>query len=665
MRRALLLIVVAACADGAAIVAQAPVCGDLSNGHWDERMVLPGPAGVDARVNALLAVPDLGFVVGGSFDSVLGEPMYGVAVWNGVHWAPMGAGLPGSVVSLARGDDGGIWAAGQLTPDFTASYLARWDGHAWTMVTANVDSIAGVTAIGGGIAVYGSFARIGGIAANGLAVWDGAAWTARGLETASRVYTVAQTTDGLCAGGAIGLPGDVRSAACWNGSAWAPLGQSVGTVEVLSRAPDGHWWAGGEITAPLYPDTLAGGIARLDDDGAWQPVDGGVLTANAFDQTPRVSAIAFNGDEVIVGGPFPGVGAGPVVARGLARWSPSAGWTAFAPPGLELVTGFDSGVNAILRNGPRLVVGGAFAGVGGIAASNVASLSNEGVVTPWAGRSALAPSAGAIAVAAAHGRVLIAGPSRPIIATGLAPTTVAWFDGRWHGFARAGEPDDIRAAAVLPDGSPVVSGEFIARRDGDSWERLSDADTRDTPLLADVDGAIYFRVRDQAADRSTITRWRDGATADLGTLDGEILTLLAFDDRLIAVMRADDTGPARLFVRDPGGTWTPIPDAPPGPVAAATVSPALGVVLLIDGALTAWDGGAWRALPTYPATAIAGCDRGVVTAGEDLGFRDAAHWRVLDRAIGGGAAAIAVSGNGIEVVGGSGGQPGLRRWRAD
>lgn len=669
----MLLVAVACDATAPPISAVVPACGDPVAGRWDARMVLPGPAGLDASVTSLLAGLG-GTIVGGQFDTIVGQPIRNIARWDGHQWTALGDGLPGIVTGLALDDAGTLWATGSAVR-YTewSDYVARWDGLRWSMLAASVDRIAGIAAVRGGVAVYGQFGAIGGVPAAGLAVWDGARWTDRGL-TDSAIFTLARTAAGFCVGGGITAPADgvaQTGAACWDGGRWAPLGPPLGPIIALARAPDGRWWAGGVIAQPLYDTHDAGGIAYLGDDGAWHPVDGGVADRHQWDPQPVVDAIAFDGADVIVGGPFDTVGSAQITARGLARWNPAQGWSAVVGDGLDVQRGSASGINAVLVDRAGLHVAGTFAGIGGTAATGVATIARDGAVTAWTGdRPALAPQGRVAAVAAAGARVLIAGG---VNAPGIAPAAAAWFDGTWHALPARARPDLIMAVAALPDGTPVLSADHVARLDGSGWATLSPSWTRGSPVLVDTDGAVYFGVPDDATGTTAVMRWREGAVTWLGAIDDPLAALVAFDGELVAATThgaQDDTVASRLWVRRADGAWQLIDGGPPGGIVDATVSPALGVVVATwFGDVAAWDGVTWRGLPGPRATAVAGCADGVFTAGAALTFVDRARARVLALDLGGPARApstasikLAVDDGAVDVVVQAPGLPGLRRW---
>ncbi len=86
-------------------------------------------------------------VIGGSFTGVNSVLASNVALWDGVQWAPLGNGLPGTVEALEVFDDGSgagprIYAGGQFTvaQGAPASYLARWDGSHWSAVGGGISA---------------------------------------------------------------------------------------------------------------------------------------------------------------------------------------------------------------------------------------------------------------------------------------------------------------------------------------------------------------------------------------------------------------------------------------------------------------------------------------------------------------------------------------------
>ncbi len=124
-------------------------------------------------------------IAAGAFVSVAGQPYNGVAVWNGVSWAPLGpvnsASTGDSITALAE-FNGGLYAAGTFTR-FGASQVgvARFDGATWALVATCSGAINVMREYAGSLFVGGVFTSLTAQATinacpNRLASWDGAAW---------------------------------------------------------------------------------------------------------------------------------------------------------------------------------------------------------------------------------------------------------------------------------------------------------------------------------------------------------------------------------------------------------------------------------------------------------------------------------------------------------
>ena len=98
-----------------------------------------------------------------------------VARWDGTAWSSVGAGLPGTVFSLAADVTGRLYAGGQVV--FT---VAAWNGEEWTVIGGSELGVyVGALLLDGNGNLYagGAFASLAGVAANNVARWDGAAVT--------------------------------------------------------------------------------------------------------------------------------------------------------------------------------------------------------------------------------------------------------------------------------------------------------------------------------------------------------------------------------------------------------------------------------------------------------------------------------------------------------
>ena len=141
-----------------------------------------------------------------------------VARWNGTA---LGADIYGDVVVLAVGPDGSVYAGGgrrQGGGDRETGYVVRWDGEAWapllTVATEGDDARILALAVGPDGALYagGSFAAAGGVAASHVARWDGAVWHPLGSGTDGPVTALAFDAQGrLAIGGSFATAGGVAS----------------------------------------------------------------------------------------------------------------------------------------------------------------------------------------------------------------------------------------------------------------------------------------------------------------------------------------------------------------------------------------------------------------------------------------------------------------------
>jgi hypothetical protein len=491
------------------------------------------------------------------------------------------------------------------------------------------------------------------------------------------VFALVREPDGFCAAGRFGAAahgvawGDI--AACSNVGSWRTLGGPMpGIPSVLARGPDGTWWAGGSLVGDSADDENhpPRGLARLDADGAWRIVDGGVQNADGFFPGGAALAILPDDDGVIVGGDFISVGGDRAPAYGLARWSPPTGWSALASPGIvprgSVVDEF--GVTALLRDGGRLHVGGTFAGIGDTLAVNVATLESDGAVTAWTGgRIAVGPHAWVSDLTAIDGGVVVAGG----IFAGAARDPVATFSGTWSAPPTPSSWFDTVAAVPVDDGGYVLSGESIARWDGLDWTTVAER-TLGSPLFVDADGAVYFADHGEGDDLTEILRLAtDGDGSSLGHVEGRVSSFAVLDGELIAGSLLGYQDPAsngRLWMRRTGGDWQLVDGGPPGGVTHLAASPALGVVARSwSGALAAWDGTTWHPLMDEGAGPIAGCDRGVIAdhAARDhaLWFHDGVRWSPTGAAARGEVTALEMTDLGLAVGVRRPGEPSLQLWR--
>ena len=330
--------------------------------RWDGvawAMIGTGP---NESVQAVVQMPNGNLVAGGSFMAVGGVVANAIARWDGASWTPLGSGFgwspqTPSVRSLAVMPNGDLIAGGYFTTagGFSASYIARWDGSAWSALGGGMDS--GVEAVvampTGDLVAAGWFSTAGGVPANAIARWNGAAWSpiGAGAGYGGSVRALAAHSSGaicIACGGASGA-----CAMLWNGTAWVSLGTctlsgSAGNVRSLAWLPDGRLAASGFFTA--IGGVPANGIA-VWDGSTWGPL-GSSPGAYGYAIAPLA-----NGD-VVVGGYVNPTG-------GVGRWNGTA-W-------VGLGAGVDGVVQAMatLANGD-LAIGGTFITAGGLVSPRLA-----------------------------------------------------------------------------------------------------------------------------------------------------------------------------------------------------------------------------------------------------------------------------------------------------
>ena len=186
-------------------------------------------SGLDGLVLAI-AVDDQGKVyAGGNFTRAGGKDAASVALWDGAAWSSVGPGVNGIVRSLAF-YDGKLAAGGdfRLAGDAKDEYsnLAAWDGTTWKTIGGGTHGkhsnvVGGVGALSvreGHLYAGGEFVNVGDgtaaprLSATFLARWDGKAWSdISGSHPNDVVTTILATNDALWIGGDFTLIDQLRS----------------------------------------------------------------------------------------------------------------------------------------------------------------------------------------------------------------------------------------------------------------------------------------------------------------------------------------------------------------------------------------------------------------------------------------------------------------------
>lgn len=193
-----------------------------------------------------------GIVVCGEFNRVDGQPMSGIARWNGQQWDTLGSGLSGS---------------------FAGGPAILYPHQ--------------MTVFDGDLIVCGNFLKAGGQTVNGIARWDGQQWHPLGEGFNSTVYGLGVFNGQLYAGGAFTASGatPLECLARWNGSAWEYPGygfqHSIAGVQpfvhTLRQIGDSLFVAGGFNRVSLESgDLLTGsGVVAINSAGQINLLGGG------------------------------------------------------------------------------------------------------------------------------------------------------------------------------------------------------------------------------------------------------------------------------------------------------------------------------------------------------------------------------------------------------
>ncbi len=366
-----------------------------------------GQSGVESlRVDSSTQPPTL--LVGGQFTSAGATPCANIARWNGVTWAPLGAGLTGEssqngthVFLLDFFDEGCgpvLFAGGSFTRagDELAVNLARFDSSGWSPIQRNtrglglVAPVASLCAFDDGAGprmhVFGSFSVAGDTDLEGAARWDDDHWTplGSGLFPRSNIGASLVHDDGagpalyagegtlLTAGGVA-----VKGIARWKNGAWSGVGTpSTGVRSVYALCEfDDHLgprpalYVGGTFTDSGGVPTL--NIARWDGS-AWSALGSGV--------TGQVTSMCVyddgGGPALYVGGQF--TSAGGVTSNRIARWDGATWFAVGDGTGLQGATPGTPTSMAVFDedgpgpNPPALFVAGSFFTAGGVNSQGLA-----------------------------------------------------------------------------------------------------------------------------------------------------------------------------------------------------------------------------------------------------------------------------------------------------
>lgn len=614
---------------------------DTDTGIWE---TFPEAIAPGSQVLCLAAPPTGELVIGGTFASIGGRPMYGIASYQ----------------------------------NNTFTTLGPLDGYVSTAQPA-VRALAVTPA--GELVAGGAFTVPGGILGSGLAVRRGGAWQTLGAFTGQVEHIAVRPNSNLLACGFFNFPGTNAPAgiAEWDGSSWLPLGtglvttnQSAERVAVLAN--------GDVVLAGLFlwvGGVLAPYLARWDGT-TWSPM------ANEFSGSAKCLLPQPNGD-LLVGGP---ITVNQVVVAGFARWSPGNSWqsvgTPIGSPQVGLVTptgellaagnldqrsgdylrslaiwdgvrwrgigdGFDNSVQGLvaLPNGDIFAYG-AFRRTEGADAPQRHSAWNGSAWQPLGSPNALPWTQATICAALdSQGDLWMARQG-----TGTAQPTLARWNGiSWQTFGSV--LGDIAAIAVPPGQPPVVGTNSTAQSslanvyqwNGTSWQVVGgglDGPVRCLLLRPSgewVAGGEFLATTGAAVSR--IARFSGSTWQPLGPgLDGPVRALATLPNGDLVAggdFTADGTGlrALDLIARWDGSQWQPLGAGLSG--AKGELASVRALLVLPNGDLLA--GGSFRYAGGAPARGLARWD--------------GARWTPVDGGVEGTVLSLAQGLDGMVYVGGT------------
>lgn len=292
------------------------MAGTASIARWDGRGWSSVGSGLPGA--SLYAIVFMGndLIVGGTFNSIAGQPITNLARWNGTNWSAIGGGVRGGRVQALAVQSNILYVGGAFTNagNLRVNYIASWNGLQWDSLSGGMLATPGPTspvqslaAAQGYIYAGGRFNMAGGVESTNVARWNGVEWEPIGLMadngTSGDVTTMAVDENGLlCVGGSFTRAGTNSAGlvATWDGTAWGTLGGGVsrsaggGAVSCLVRHRNA-WFVGGNFTRA--GTNAANGLARWDGAN-WSSVSAPIATP---------VALAGHGADVLASGTLTGM----------------------------------------------------------------------------------------------------------------------------------------------------------------------------------------------------------------------------------------------------------------------------------------------------------------------------------------------------------------------
>lgn len=566
-------------------------------------------------------------VIAGNFTSIDGVATDRIAVYDTATWSwqPLGAGLNGTVLSLAAQPGGDLFVGGEFTQagGVTANSIARWTGSQWhpvgTGATGPVRAIAALP--GGDVIAGGTFMTIGGVVASNIARWNGSAWSPLAEGVNGDIHAIVTLPSGdIVAGGAFTGAGQIGAnrVARWNGAQWLALSLGMDdTVLTLLSLTNGDLIAGGRFTTSGFAPCSR--IARWDGV-FWSRMGNGVAHSSPSNLAQVYTLAVLPGGDIVAGGDFDIAGSAP--AHSVARWDGSS-WHPLGAGLGSVATSESTSVRTLSPiPGGDLFAGGEFSWAGQIASRSMAR---------WTGADWLQIAIGVVSTGMnATVRDLFIHPSGQVYAVGdftsagrtLARHVAMWDGVGWHSMGE-GRPDRLNTAGVLATGDVVVGGVptvgpsgaelELVRWNGTSWERVGSPIEGSYPVALAMTSLLNgdLIVAGQEQQGGTLCRrwdWENWANMPGGSPGGDVHAMDVLPNgHLIAAGTFQTAGSvsASYVARWNGAAWWPLWSGLSGPgyaVAALSNGDVLvGGRFATAGGVTVnsiarWDGAAWHPL---------------------------------------------------------------------
>ncbi|MBX3407533.1 MAG: hypothetical protein KF869_12305 [Phycisphaeraceae bacterium] len=302
----------------------------------------------------------------GSFESIMGTPIAGIATWDGRRWHGFGTGLAG-VTTDATMYDGSLVAVGyRLHPSAPGSPRAnvgRFNGTSWVAMGGGVGTASSyvwqVEHFENDLVVCGRFTQLPGVGpATNIARWNGLQWSPLVAQNGpvvvnGDVMTMVRYGSDLIFAGAFTQPS--RLVGRFDGATWHPMGMSGrGGWMFALCVHEGDLYVAGDFWEEDDEERQLHGVARWNGTD-WESVGGGL------GRTPWVYTMASTIDGLIVTGENLRIN-GELIGR-MARWDGQQ-WSDFGVGNIRIET--------ILPEPGGMLVGGDFGVIGGVVSAKLA-----------------------------------------------------------------------------------------------------------------------------------------------------------------------------------------------------------------------------------------------------------------------------------------------------